>query len=647
MSVNTEKLVQIELKDGTVRTYPAGTTLLEIAASLSQGLKKNAVVGKVDGQLVDLSTPVTEDAKVELFTYDDPEGLETLRHSNAHLMAQAVSRLWPEVKFAIGPVIEDGFYYDFSGRSFSLEDLPLIEKEMAKIVQEDLPIRREVISREEALKMFEARGDRFKVEIINDLPEETVLSIYHQGEFTDLCTGPHLPSTGRIKVFKLLSIAGAYWRGNSDNEMLQRIYATAWPKQSQLDEYIQRLEEAKRRDHRRIGKEMKLFALTKEVGQGLPLWLPNGAKIRRAIERYIVDLEESLGYDHVYTPHLASVELYKISGHWDHYHEDMYPPMQMDNEELVLRPMNCPHHMMVYKSERRSYRELPLRIAELGTMHRYEMSGTLSGLQRVRSMTLNDAHIFCRPDQIKSEFKKVVELIQRVYKDFHITDYWFRLSYRDPNNTEKYFQNDEMWEKAQSMLKEAMDDMGLPYVEAEGEAAFYGPKLDVQVKTAIGKEETLSTAQIDFLLPERFDLEYVGEDGKMHRPVVIHRGILSTMERMTAYLIEVYEGAFPTWLSPVQAKVLTIAPQFEEYGEKVADFLRSHRIRVELDNRNEKIGYKIREAQLEKVPYMLVVGAQEQENNTVSVRKRGIGDQGSLSLQEITESILSDIQEKK
>jgi threonyl-tRNA synthetase len=495
--------------------------------------------------------------------------------------------------------------------------------------------------------MFEARGDRFKVEIINDLPEDTILSIYHQGEFTDLCTGPHLPSTGRIKVFKLLSIAGAYWRGNSDNEMLQRIYATAWPKQSQLDEYVQRLEEAKRRDHRRIGKEMKLFALTKEVGQGLPLWLPNGAKIRRAIERYIVDLEESLGYEHVYTPHLASVELYKISGHWDHYHEDMYPPMQMDNEELVLRPMNCPHHMMVYKSERRSYRDLPLRIAELGTMHRYEMSGTLSGLQRVRSMTLNDAHIFCRPDQIKSEFKKVVELIQRVYKDFHITDYWFRLSYRDPNNTEKYFQNDEMWEKAQSMLKEAMDDMGLPYVEAEGEAAFYGPKLDVQVKTAIGKEETLSTAQIDFLLPERFDLEYVAEDGKMHRPVVIHRGILSTMERMTAYLIEVYEGAFPTWLSPVQAKVLTISPQFEEYGEKVADFLRSQRIRVELDNRNEKIGYKIREAQLEKVPYMLVVGAQEQENNTVSVRKRGVGDQGSQSLQAIAETILSDIQEKK
>lgn len=646
MPVNTEKEVKIELKDGSVKTFPSGTTLLDIAGSLSQGLKKNAVVGKIDGKLVDLTTPVTEDVKVELFTYEDPEGVETLRHSNAHLMAQAVSRLWPEVKFAIGPVIEDGFYYDFSGRSFAPEDLQVIEKEMSKIVQENLPIQREEISREEALKMFEARGDRFKVEIINDLPEGTVLSIYHQGEFTDLCTGPHLPSTGKIKAFKLLSIAGAYWRGDSNNEMLQRIYATAWPKQAQVDEYLQRLEEAKRRDHRRIGKEQKLFTLAKEVGQGLPLWLPYGARIRRTIERYIVDLEESLGYDHVYTPHLASVELYKISGHWDHYHEDMYPTMQMDNEELVLRPMNCPHHMMVYKNELRSYRDLPLRIAELGTMHRYEMSGTLSGLQRVRAMTLNDAHIFCRPDQIKSEFKKVVELIQRVYKDFHIDDYWFRLSYRDPKNTEKYFQNDEMWEKAQSMLKEAMDEMGLPYVEAEGEAAFYGPKLDVQVKTAIGKEETLSTAQIDFLLPERFDLEYVGEDGKAHRPVVIHRGILSTMERMTAYLIEVYEGAFPTWLSPVQAKVLTISPQFETYGEKVTEYLRSKNIRVELDNRNEKIGYKIREAQMHKIPYMLVVGAQEQENGTVSVRKRTVGDQGLQKMEDFADAIAAEIRNR-
>lgn len=647
MAVDVQKEVKVELKDGSVKTFPAGTTLLEIASSLSQGLKKNAIVGKLNGKLVDLKTPVTEDAAVEIFTYENGEGVETLRHSTAHLLAQAVARLWPEVKFAIGPVIEDGFYYDFSGRSFSPDDLPVIEKEMEKIIKENLPIEREVVSREQALKMFTDRQDRFKVEIINDLPEGTELSVYHQGEFTDLCTGPHVPSTGKLKSFKLLSIAGAYWRGDSDNEMLQRIYGTAWPKKEQLEEYLNRLEEAKRRDHRRIGKDLKLFALAKEVGQGLPLWLPNGARIRRTIERYIVDLEESLGYEHVYTPHMASVELYKISGHWDHYHEDMYPTMKMDNEELVLRPMNCPHHMMLFKNEMHSYRDLPLRIAELGTMHRYEMSGTLSGLQRVRAMTLNDAHIFCRPDQIKSEFKKVVELIQRVYKDFKINDYWFRLSYRDPKNTEKYFQNDAMWEKAQSMLKEAMDEMGLSYVEAEGEAAFYGPKLDVQVKTAIGKEETLSTAQLDFLLPERFDLEYVGEDGNKHRPVVIHRGILSTMERMTAYLIEVYEGAFPAWLAPVQAKILTISPQFEAYGDKVYEFLKSNGIRVELDNRNEKIGYKIREAQMQKVPYMLVVGAQEQENGTVSVRKRGLGDQGTQKLEEILEQIRTEIREKQ
>jgi threonyl-tRNA synthetase len=646
MSNLVQEQVQVELKDGSVKEYASGTTLLDIAGSLSSSLKKNVVVGKINGKLVDLTTPVVENSKVELFTYEDEEGVDTLRHSSAHLMAQAVARLWPDVKFAIGPVIEDGFYYDFSGRSFHPEDLAKIEAEMAKIVKEDLPIRREEIGREAALKMFAERGDNFKVEIIQDLPEDTILSIYHQGEFTDLCTGPHLPSTGRVKIFKLLSIAGAYWRGNSDNEMLQRIYATAWPKQAQLDEYLQRLEEAKRRDHRRIGKEQKLFTSAKEVGQGLPLWLPNGSKIRRTIERYIVDLEESLGYDHVYTPHLGSVELYKISGHWDHYSEDMYPSMDMDNESLVLRPMNCPHHMMVYKHELHSYRDLPIRIAELGMMHRYESSGALSGLQRVRAMTLNDAHIFCRPDQIKVEFKKVVELVQRVYQDFKIDEYKFRLSYRDPKNTEKYFQDDEMWEKAQSMLKEAMDELGLSYFEAEGEAAFYGPKLDVQVKTAIGKEETLSTVQLDFLLPERFELEYVGEDGQKHRPVVIHRGILSTMERMTAHLIEVYEGAFPTWLAPVQAKVMTISQNQQEYAEQVVDYLRSQKIRVELDVRNEKIGYKIREAQMQKVPFMLVIGGAEAENGTVSVRKRGEGDKGSMAFAEAGQLILDEIASK-
>ncbi|MBL0388706.1 threonine--tRNA ligase [Tumebacillus sp. ITR2] len=646
MSNAVQEQIKIQLKDGSVKEFASGTTLLDIAGALSSSLKKNVVVGKIDGKLVDLTTPVTQDAKVELFTYEDAEGIDTLRHSSAHLMAQAVARLWPEVKFAIGPVIEDGFYYDFSGRSFHPEDLAKIEAEMAKIVKEDLPIRREEIGREAALKMFEERGDNFKVEIIRDLPEDVVLSIYHQGEFTDLCTGPHLPSTGRTKQFKLLSIAGAYWRGNSDNEMLQRIYATAWPKQAQLDEYLQRLEEAKRRDHRRIGKEQRLFTTAKEVGQGLPLWLPNGAKIRRSIERYIVDLEESLGYDHVYTPHLGSVELYKISGHWDHYHEDMYPPIKLDNEELVLRPMNCPHHMMVYKADMHSYRDLPIRIAELGMMHRYEASGALSGLQRVRAMTLNDAHIFCRPDQIKVEFKKVVELVQRVYKDFKMGEYKFRLSYRDPKNTEKYFQDDEMWEKAQSMLKEAMDELGLEYFEAEGEAAFYGPKLDVQVKTAIGKEETLSTVQLDFLLPQRFELEYIGEDGQKHRPVVIHRGIVSTMERMTAHLIEVYEGAFPTWLSPVQARVMTISQNQQEYAEQVVEYLRSKKIRVELDVRNEKIGYKIREAQVGKIPFMLVIGGQEAENGSVSVRQRGEGDKGSMKFEEAAQYILDSIESK-
>ena len=427
-----------------------------------------------------------------------------------------------------------------------------------------------------------------------------------------LCRGVHVPSTSKLKEIKLLSIAGAYWRGNSDNKMLQRIYGTAFFKKEDLAEHLRLLEEAKERDHRKIGKELNLFTHSQKVGQGLPLWLPKGATIRRIIERYIVDKEISLGYDHVYTPIMANVELYKTSGHWAHYQDDMFPVMDMDNEQLVLRPMNCPHHMMVYKNGIHSYRELPIRIAELGMMHRYEMSGALSGLQRVRGMTLNDAHIFVRPDQIKAEFKRVVELILEVYKDFNFKDYSFRLSYRDPENTEKYYDDDDMWEKAQGMLKEVIDEMGVPYYEAEGEAAFYGPKLDVQVKTALGKDETLSTVQLDFLLPERFDLTYVGEDGKQHRPVVIHRGVVSTMERFVAFLIEEYKGAFPTWLAPIQVQVIPVSPDVHfDYAKKVHDQLKSKGFRVELDDRNEKMGYKIREAQMQKIPYMLVVGDQE------------------------------------
>ncbi|WAH38338.1 threonine--tRNA ligase [Alicyclobacillus dauci] len=638
--------VVIHLKDGSERRLPAGSTYADVAAGISPRLAKEAVAAKANGQVVDLSREIEDGAQVELLTLKDPEGLDVMRHSTAHVMAQAVARIFPGTKFAIGPVIENGFYYDFADHDFTPEDLPRIEAEMKKIVDADYPIEREVISREAALKMFRDREDRFKVEIIEDLPADTTLTIYKQAEFVDLCRGPHLPSTGRIKVFQLQSIAGAYWRGDSSREMLTRLYAVAFAKKSDLDEYNRLQQEARERDHRRIGKELDIFMLSPEVGQGLPLWLPNGAKIRRTIERYIVDLEESLGYDHVYTPHLASIELYKISGHWDHYHEDMYPPMQMDNEELVLRPMNCPHHMMIYKNHMHSYRELPIRVAELGMMHRYEMSGALAGLQRVRAMTLNDAHIFCRPDQIQSEFERVVRLIERVYKDFGIKDYYHRLSYRDPADTEKYVQNDEMWEKAQQMLRQAMDNLGLDYVEAPGEAAFYGPKLDVQVRTALGKDETLSTVQLDFHLPNRFDLEYVGEDGKMHRPVVIHRGVVGTMERFTAFLIEQYKGAFPTWLAPVQAVVASVSSDFAPYAEEVADKLRQQGLRVDADTRPEKIGYKIREAQVHKVPYTLVVGQREAEEGTVSVRRYQTGDQGSMDLETFAKRLQEDVQSK-
>ncbi|SFU80164.1 threonine--tRNA ligase [Alicyclobacillus macrosporangiidus] len=637
----------VRLKDGSERVYDAGTSFADIAASISQGLAREAVAAKVNGRVVDLSRTLESDAEVEILTLKDPEGVDVMRHTCAHVMAQAVARVFPGTKFAIGPVIENGFYYDFADHVFTPEDLPVIEEEMRRIIREDLPIVREVVTREEALALFSERGDRFKVEIIHDLPESETITVYRQGEFVDLCRGPHLPSTGRIKVFKLMSIAGAYWRGDASREQLTRVYAVAFAKQAELDEHLRRLEEAKQRDHRRLGKELGIFMLSKDVGQGLPLWLPNGAKVRRVIERYIVDLEESLGYHHVYTPHLANVELYKISGHWDHYKDDMYPPMQMDNEELVLRPMNCPHHMMIYKSEMRSYRDLPLRVAELGMMHRYEMSGALAGLQRVRAMTLNDAHIFCRPDQIQEEFSRVVQLIQRVYKDFGITEYYHRLSYRDPSDTEKYVQNDEMWNKAEAMLRQAMDDLGLDYVIAPGEAAFYGPKLDVQVRTALGKDETLSTVQLDFHLPNRFELEYIGEDGKPHRPVVIHRGVVGTMERFVAFLLEQYKGAFPAWLAPVQARVATVNEAYEAYANEVCGMLRNAGFRVEVDARPEKIGYKIREAQVHKIPYTLVVGEKEAAARAVSVRRYGQGDLGQMSVESFLARLRDEVDSKQ
>lgn len=640
--------INIKFPDGNAKVFDKGTTTEDIAQSISPGLRKKAVAGKLNGQLIDLTRPIEEDGDIEIVTPGTDEALEVLRHSTAHLMAQALKRLYGNVNFGVGPVIEGGFYYDFDmEESLSLDDFEKIEKTMKQIVNENYPIERKVVSRNEAKAFFSE--DPYKLELINAIPEDENVTLYTQGEFTDLCRGVHVPSTSKIKEFKLLSTAGAYWRGDSNNKMLQRIYGTAFFDKKDLKAHLQMLEERKERDHRKIGKELELFSNNPLVGAGLPLWLPNGATIRREIERYIVDKEVSMGYDHVYTPVMANVDLYKTSGHWDHYQEDMFPTMKLDeHEEMVLRPMNCPHHMMIYANKPHSYRELPIRIAELGTMHRYEASGAVSGLQRVRGMTLNDAHIFVRPDQIKEEFKRVVNLIIDVYKDFNFENYSFRLSYRDPEDKEKYFDDDEMWNRAESMLKEAVDELGLDYEEAIGEAAFYGPKLDVQVQTAMGKEETLSTAQLDFLLPQKFDLTYIGNDGEQHRPVVIHRGVVSTMERFVAFLTEETKGAFPTWLAPKQVEIIPVNVDLHyDYARLVQDELKSQGVRVEIDDRNEKMGYKIREAQMQKIPYQLVVGDKEVENSEVNVRKYGSQDQETLEKDEFIWNLVDEIRLKK
>ncbi|WP_017473370.1 threonine--tRNA ligase [Amphibacillus jilinensis] len=644
-----EQLV-VTFPDGAKKTFPSGTTGEDIAQSISPGLRKQALAIKLDDVYFDLKTPLPRDGAIAIITNKQPEGIEIMRHSTAHVMAQAIKRLYgSDVKLGVGPTIEDGFYYDIDmEHALTPEDLPKIEKEMKRIIDENLEIVRLEVTREEAKARYQEIGDHLKLELLDAIPEDEKVTLYQQGEFFDLCRGVHVPTTSKIKVFKLLSISGAYWRGDSNNKMLQRIYGTTFAKKEDLEEYLRLREEAKERDHRKLGKELSLFTVSQKVGQGLPLWLPKGATIRRTIERYIVDLEERLGYDHVYTPILGSVELYKTSGHWDHYKDDMFPTLEMDNEDLVLRPMNCPHHMMVYKNDLYSYRHLPVRIAELGMMHRHEMSGALAGLQRVRAMTLNDAHIFARPDQLKEEFIRVVELVENVYSDFGIKDYYFRLSYRDPENKTKYIDNDQMWETAQALLKETMEEMNLEYIEAEGEAAFYGPKLDVQVKTALGKDETLSTVQLDFNSAEKFDLTYVGEDGKDHRPVVIHRGVVSTMERFVAFLIEEYKGAFPTWLAPIQARIIPVSLEAHaDYAKKVEDALRLEGIRVELDQRDEKIGYKIREAQTEKIPFALVVGDKEVEDQAVNVRRYGEQNSETVRLDDYITAIKKEIAEKQ
>ena len=638
-------MIKVTFPDGAVKEFEQGISVKEVAENISKSLAKKALAGKVNGELVDLDHALTEDASIEIVTPDHEDALGILRHSTAHLLAHALTRLYPGIHFGVGPAIESGFYYDTDMPNQLTEDaLPEVEAEMMKIVKENYPIVRREVSRAEALEIF--ANDPYKVELINGLPEDETISIYQQEDFVDLCRGIHVPSTGRIQVFKLLSLAGAYWRGNCDNKMMQRVYGTAFFDKADLKEFLKMREEAKERDHRKLGKELDLFMISQEVGSGLPFWLPKGATIRRTIERYIVDKEISLGYQHVYTPVMADVGLYKTSGHWAHYQEDMFPPMDMgDGELLVLRPMNCPHHMMVYKNHIHSYRELPIRIAELGMMHRYEKSGALSGLQRVREMTLNDGHTFVRPDQIKDEFKRILDLIREVYKDFNVKDYRFRLSYRDPEDKHKYFDDDEMWNKAEAMLKEAMDEMGLEYFEAIGEAAFYGPKLDIQFKTAMGLEETMSTIQLDFLLPERFDLTYVGEDGdNTHRPVVIHRGVVSTAELFVAYLIEEYKGAFPTWLAPVQATIIPVSVEHHyDAARALKEKMMSLGLRVELDDRNEKMGYKIRASQTQKIPYQLVIGDKEVEEGTVTVRRYGSKETKSMSVEAYLEYVQREI----
>ena len=643
-------MIKVTLKDGNVLEVEKGSSILDVAKKISEGLARVATCGEINGEIKDIRYELQENCNLVIHTFreDDLEGKKAYWHTTSHIMAQAVKRLFPDVKFAIGPSIENGFYYDFDvEKPFTDEDKANIESEMKKIIKENLAIERFSLSKQEALELM--KNQPYKQELINELPEGEEISLYKQGDFTDLCAGPHLESTGKIKIVKILSSSGAYWRGSEKNKMLQRIYGISFPKASELEEYLQKLEEAKQRDHRKIGKDLKLFMTHKLVGAGLPMYLPDGATIRRILERYIQDKELQLGYDHVYTPSIATTDLYKTSGHWDHYKEDMFPVMKMDNEELVLRPMNCPHHMLVYKSELRSYRDLPIKIGELAHDFRYGNSGAVCGLERVRQMCQNDAHLFVRPDQIKEEVGKVIKLIFEVYINdfgFERDRFAFRLSLRDKNNKEKYIDNDEMWETAESQLREILKELNIDFYEAEGEAAFYGPKIDIQIKTALGHDVTIPTCQLDFALPERFELSYIGEDGNEHRPVVIHRAILGSSDRFISFLLEETKGVLPLWVAPKQVRILPITDNQHEYSFKLKEELLKEGFRVEVDNRNEKTGYKIREAELAKIPYMLVIGQKEVEAGTVSVRSYKDGDLGAISVEEFKAKILKEVKEK-
>ena len=639
-------MIKVTLKDGSQKEVEKGISVIDLAKEISEGLARQATCASVDEKVVDLRYILEKDCSVEIHTFEsDLEGKKAYWHTTSHIMAQAIKRINPNVKLAIGPAIDEGFYYDFDvENNFTDEDKEKIENEMKKIIKEDLPIERFTLPRNKAIKFMEDLNEPYKVELIKDLPEDEEISFYKQGEFTDLCAGPHLTSTGKVKAVKILNNSGAYWRGSEKNKMLQRIYAISFPKASGVEEYMKILEDRQARDHRKIGKDLKLFMTHPLVGAGLPMYLPDGATIRRVLERYIQDKELRLGYSHVYTPSLATVNLYKTSGHWDHYKDDMFPMMKMENEELVLRPMNCPHHMLIYKNEMRSYRDLPIKIGELAHDFRWENSGAVCGLERVRQMCQNDAHLFVRPDQIKEEVGKVINLIFEVYiKDFGFSKdkFKFRLSLRDKENKEKYIDNDEMWNTAEDALRKILKELNIEYYEAKGEAAFYGPKIDIQIQTALGHDVTIPTCQLDFALPERFELTYIGEDGLEHRPVVIHRAILGSSDRFISFLIEETKGNLPFWVCPRQVKILTIADRHIEYANEIKDNLLKLGIRCEVDSRSEKIGYKIREAQISKIPYMLIIGDKEMEEKTIGVRTREEGDIGSMTFDELKERINS------
>ncbi|HHW42441.1 MAG TPA: threonine--tRNA ligase [Desulfotomaculum sp.] len=633
-------MVKVTLKDGSVREYPSGTPLSRVAAGISPRLAKEALVASVDGRLVDLSFPLEKDAAVQFYTFEDEQGRDVFRHSSAHVLAQAVKRLFPEAKLAIGPAIAGGFYYDFDvRRPFTPEDLERIEKEMQQIVQEDLPFARMEVSREEARERFAAAGEDYKVELIDDLPEDAVISLYRQGDFTDLCAGPHIPSTGRLKALKLTGVAGAYWRGDERNKMLQRIYGTAFPKKSQLEEHLFRLEEARRRDHRKLGVELDLFSIQEE-GPGFPFFHPKGMVLRNQLEQYWREEHRRRGYQEIRTPIILNRTLWERSGHWEHYRENMYFT-RIDETDFAVKPMNCPGAILVYKSRLHSYRDLPIRLAELGLVHRHELSGVLHGLMRVRCFTQDDAHIFMLPSQIREEITGVIDLVDEFYRVFGF-NYKVELSTRP----EKSMGSDEIWETATAALEDALQARGMEYKVNEGDGAFYGPKIDFHLEDCLGRTWQCGTIQLDFLMPEKFDLTYVGEDGQKHRPVMIHRVVFGSIERFIGILTEHFGGAFPTWLAPVQVRVLPIADRHMDYARQVVERLDARDIRVELDARNEKVNYKVRDAQAQKIPYMLVVGDREAAEGTVAVRHRSRGDEGALPLDHFLSRLEEEIRTK-